>query len=148
MVTSFPSTIEERGEPVSELLERAEPGREQLAAILGQCVRPLRRSRQLGAPLGGDDPVLFEGAERSVEISDVDAVVSGELRKQLEELVAVRRPVGEQEEERRLAETLDARAYLPDAALVADAVPRACPSSSTVHGASICKLHMSMTGRS
>jgi hypothetical protein len=145
MVTSFPSTIEERRELVSELLERAEPGREHLAAVLGQRVRPLRRPGQLGAPLGGDDPVLLQRTERPVEISDVDAVVSGERREQLEELVAVRGPIGEQEEERRLAETLDAGTHLPPAALVADAIPRACSSSSAVHGDSICKLHMSVT---
>ena len=142
MVTSFPSTIEERGEPVSELLERAEPGREHLAAVLGQRVRPLRRPRQLGAPLGGDDSVLLERTERSVEVPDVDAVVSGELRKQLEELVAVGRPVGEQEEERRLAETLDAGADLPGAALVADAIPRTFrrrrPCTTTVYANYIC----------
>ena len=145
MVTSFPSTIEETGETVSELLERAEPGREHLAAVVGQRVRPLRRSRQLGAPLGGDDPVLLQRTERPVEISHIDAIVSGERRQQLEELVAVRGPIGEQEEERRLAETLDAGADLPGTALVADAIPRTGSSPSTMHGASICKLHMSVT---
>src|SRR5262249_5824684 len=89
-------------------------------------------------------PLVLERAQRSVQVPDVDPVVTGELGETLEELVAVRRPIGQQYEEGWLAEALDACPHLPLAAVVADAVPGA-EASPSVHAGSICNLHMSVT---
>ena len=63
---------------------------------------------QVGAPLGGDDAFVLERAQDAVQIADVDAVLAQQRRKPLQQLVAVRRALGEEKQQRGLAEALDA----------------------------------------
>jgi len=117
-----------------ELLEGPHPRSENVSAVVGQRVRALRGAGQLRAPLRDDEPFVLERAKHSIDVADVDAFVSGELRQAFEELVAVRRAGGKQKEQRRLAEAFHSRADLPLAALTAGPVSRA-KSSAAMHAA-------------
>src|SRR4249920_2692268 len=147
MVTSLLSTIEKIGESVAQPLDGLEPRRKHVVTLLRQGVRALRRTGQIGAPLGGDEPLVLEGAQCPVQVPDVDPILAGELGQRLEKLVTMCRPAREQEEKRRLAEALHARTNLPLALLVAVAVPGSKSTSAVAHDHSICKLHMSVTSR-
>ena len=131
MVTSLPCEIEECAQPVAKLIERGVPRREQVVTLGCQRVRALRRAGEVRAPLGGDDAVVLEQAQRPVQVSDVDTILAGELGQALDELVTVRRSCREQRQEGGLAEALDARAYLPSPLFRARAASRAM-SSATV----------------
>src|SRR5262245_53609308 len=143
MVTSFLRTVEEHRETVAQLLDRSKPRRKDGVALGGQGVRPFRRARELGLPLGRDEPFVLERAQRPVQVPDVDALLARELGETLDQLVAVSRPSGERDEQSRLAEAFDASADLPLARLAARAVASTNPVA-TVHRRSICNLHMSV----
>jgi hypothetical protein len=49
-------------------------------------------------PFGADEPIVFEGAEDAVKVSEVDApLVARQLWKAIEELIAMLRPPSEEE---------------------------------------------------
>jgi len=144
MVTSFLCVIEKRGQAVAQLRERDEPGAQQLVTLVGERVRALRRAREIAAPLGGDETLVFERPQGPVQVPDVDALLARQLGQSLDELVPMCGTRSEQREKGGLAEALDPCPDLP-AALAERAVPGALSSSSAVHGGSICKLHMSLT---
>jgi hypothetical protein len=76
MVTSLLREFEKCGQPTSQLVERGEPRGEEVVTVVGEGVRALRRSGELGTPLRGDEPVLLERAQSAIEVSDVDAIVA------------------------------------------------------------------------
>jgi len=65
------------------------------------------------APLGGDEALLLERAQQAVEIADVDPTLHPELREPVEQLVAVERPLAQEQQQRRLDEALDAGVDVP-----------------------------------
>src|ERR1700745_3339763 len=81
--------------------QRLDPLVEQLPAALGDGVRALAV-----APAGGDEAFLLEGAQQAVEVPHLDASLAGQLRKPLEEVVSVRRPLAQEQEQCRLGEAL------------------------------------------
>ena len=85
---------------------------------------------------GGDEPLLLERAQQAVEVAHLDAFLARELGQALEELVAIGRPLAQEEEKRRLGEALDAGKDAPVATVVA---PRA---GAMPHRARMCKTHM------
>src|SRR4051794_2256823 len=88
------------------------------------------------APFGGDEPLLFEGAEQAVEVAHLDPRFSGQLGEPLEELGPVRRALAEEKQQSRLGKALDAREDPP-----VPAVP--APGAWTVpHARPKCKTHM------
>jgi hypothetical protein len=94
-------------------------------------VGALGRPGEVGAPLGGDDPLLLERTQDAVEVADVHTdVLPRHLRHALDELVAVHGPLAQEEQERRLDEALDARPDGPVA--VPQRVPRAGPTPMPV----------------
>ena len=114
VITSFRSSVvEKRGQSVAKLSERVEPGAEHGVAGRRQGVRALRRARKVFLPLRGHEPLVLERAKGSVDVADVHTLIADEVRQRLEELVAVRRTCGDEEQQRRLAEALDPGAYLP-----------------------------------
>jgi hypothetical protein len=130
MVTSSRS-VEECSELVSQTVQRLEPRGQQRMTLRRQRVRALRRPGELGAPLGLDQPVLLEGAQRAVDVAHVDPLLTEEVRKLLKELVPVGRSVREQHEERRLAKPFDPCADVP--ALGRPAARAAAMASAVVH---------------
>src|ERR687886_2187245 len=104
MVTSLLVPVEERRDEPLVLAQRVGPAAEQAPAFVRELVDPLARAGRVVAPLRPDDPVLLERAQDAVEVAHVDPPLAGQLRQLLEQLVAVSRSLGEQEQERRLAE--------------------------------------------
>jgi hypothetical protein len=141
MVTSLPGSYEKVIQFVAKLLDRIEPRGEHRVTVIRQRVGALRRPREIGLPLRRDEPLVLEGAQCPVQVPDIDAIIARELGETLEEFIAVRRPIGQQDEERRLAEALDARPHLP---APVGALSAAAYSTlvATVHAATICELHM------
>lgn len=141
MVTSFPCSVEKRGQLVAKGVERVEPRREDGVALRCERVRPLRRTGKVAAPLGHDELFVLERPQRAVDVSYIDALVADQSRKTLEELVPVGRAVPDQQEQSGLAEPLDTRANLPASVLEPAAVATAV-SATPVHAGIICNLHM------
>ena len=102
---------------------------------------PPARCRGARLPARGHEPVFLERAEDAVEVAHVDARLARQGRQRLEQLVAVRRPLAEEQEERRLAETLDSGADAPvPGAHHAPATGAA--AASRPHTRPTCKTHM------
>jgi hypothetical protein len=141
MVTSFPCSVEKRGQLVPKCLERIEPRREDGVSLRCERVRPLRRTWEVAAPLGHDELLVLECPKRAVDVPHVDALVADKSRKALEELVPVGRAVTEKQEQSGLAEPLDTRVNLP-ASVLKPAAVAAAVSATPVHTAIICNLHM------
>ena len=141
MVTSFPCSVEKRGQLVPKRVERIEPRREDGISLRSERVRPLRRTGEVAAPLGHDETLVLERPQRSVDVPYVDAFVTDQSRKPLEKLVTVGRAVTEQQEQSGLAEPLDTRPNLPASVLKSAAVAAAV-STMPVHPAIMCNLHM------
>src|SRR5439155_21581348 len=111
------------------------PRAQQLVTGRSQLVPAFRRSRLVGVPLGTDEPVLLQRAQDAVEAAHVGAFARDELGGALEQLVSVRRLLGEEEEKRRLEKALHPAADVPAAAAVAPAGPWAvftCETHVTV----------------
>src|ERR1051325_8463539 len=89
------------------------PAIEQATPLVGELVGPLGRARNVGTPLGADEPFLLEGAQEPVEVADVDAALHSHLGKSLEQLVAMEGPLPQQQEQRRFDEALDAGGDVP-----------------------------------
>src|SRR5438067_883748 len=141
MVTSLLVPVEERRDEPLIRPEGLGPRREQAAALVGELVDPLAGPGRVVAPLGGDEAVLLEGTQHAVEVAHVDPLLARQLGKLLEQVVAVRRALSQQEEERRLAEPLDARAHRPLAG--PDAAARtASAKPASPHRQPTCKTHM------
>jgi hypothetical protein len=141
MVTSLLVPFEERRDELLVRAQRVGPAIQQAPALLGELVDPLARPGRVVAPLGGDDAVLLERAQDAVEVAHVDPPLAGQLLELLQEVVAVRRLLRQQEQERRLAEALDAGSDGPLAR--ADAPPRAGAAEPVPpHERAICKSHM------
>src|SRR6201997_5918234 len=123
--------------PLCALLRDAQrrgPLVEQLPAAVGGRIRALAV-----APRRGDEAFLLEGPQQAVEVPHLDARLAGELGEPLEQVVAVRRPLAQEQEQSRLGEALDAREHVPTTAGVPPG-SRAAP-----HRASTCKTHMYVT---
>jgi hypothetical protein len=105
--------VEKDGQTVSESFEGIEPRGERRSPLAREGVRALGGSGQVGTPLRLDEPFLLEAAERAVHVSDVDPFLPGEGREAIEQLVAVCRPVREEEQQRGLSEALDTGSHLP-----------------------------------
>src|SRR4051794_20739025 len=84
--------------------QRATGGRERVGAL---AVGPHRR----------DEALLLERAQQPVEVPHLDALLARQLGQALEEVVAVGRPLAEEQQQRRLGEALDARENAPPAAV-------------------------------
>src|SRR5581483_2901471 len=108
-----PVAVDECVELVAGRLECLDPALEEHPAGVGERVRALGRAGQVGAPLRVDDAVLFERPHDPVEIPDVDALLTDQLRQPVEQLVAVPGAFAQHEQDRRLDEPLDARADRP-----------------------------------
>src|SRR5919198_2494305 len=104
---SFLVAFEKRVDAIARLLQRLGPLVEQPSPRCAQLVPALRGARGLGVPLGADQSLGLEGAQGAVEVAHVRAPPRGQLAERVEQLVAMRGPVAEQEQERRLAEPLD-----------------------------------------
>ena len=142
VITSFRSSVvEKRGQSVAKLSERVEPGAEHRVARRRQGVRALRRAGKVFLPFRSHEPVVLERAEGPVDVADVHTLVADELRQCLQELVAVRRTCGDEEQQRRLAEALDTGAYLPAPVREPPAAARSVFAAGMDVG-SICELHM------
>src|SRR5579862_1648668 len=122
--------LEESLRPRLRLAKRLGPLIEELDPALGDRIRPLAVR-----PLGGDEALLLQSAQEAIEVAHLDTGLAGQLRQALEEVVAVRRPLAQEEQERRLREPLDTREHVPAAAEMA-----ACPGSAS--HALICITHM------
>src|SRR5215208_3223552 len=109
------------------LLQGFRPGAQQLVARRSQLVHALRRPRLVGVPLGADEPVLLERAQHPVEAAELRPLARNELRRAVDELVAVRRLFGEEQQQRRLEESLDASANMPLSLGVTPASARTMP---------------------
>src|SRR5215210_3574859 len=105
--------LEEGVHDLLRLLERFCPGAQQLVARRSQLVHALRGARLVGVPLRADEPVLLERAQHPVEAAELRPLAGNELRRAVDELVAVRRLFGEEQEERRLEEAFHASADVP-----------------------------------
>src|SRR5262249_13870599 len=81
---------------------------EQAPAFGGQFVGALGRPRQIGAPLRPDKTLGLESAQEAVEVPGIDAPFPHDLRQPLDQLVAVQRPLTQEQQERRLDKALDA----------------------------------------
>ena len=82
----------------------------------------------LGVPLGAHEALRLQGAKDAVEVRQVDALARQELAEPGEELVAVRGPLAEQEQQARLQDALDAGAHEPGARAVAAAAAACRPA--------------------
>src|ERR1043165_4652767 len=90
--------FDESRDDALRLAQRLDPAVEQTDSGLGQLVRALGGPREIGAPLGGDDALFFESPEHAVEVPDVDSsLVARDLGKQLDQLVAVHRPLTQEQ---------------------------------------------------
>src|SRR5205823_5857897 len=92
-------------------------------------------------PLGLDDAVALQPAQEAVEVADVDAFAA-ELGQQLDQLVAVPRPLPEEQQQRRLVEALDARTDGPFVGADLPSAAVAAPVMSPVHVRNICQIHI------
>src|ERR1041385_3515510 len=125
MFTSLPITLEKARDGLFGPPQRLGPAVEELPPLSGQLVGALRRAWKLGAPLGGDEPLLLKRAQQPVEVSDVDPPLDSQLGDPLQELVAVQRPLAQEEQQRRLDEALDSCVHVPVARTNEAAAPRA-----------------------
>src|SRR5262249_45326659 len=91
-------TVEKRRDLLLRTPERLDPAVEQLPAVVREAVGALGGAGEGGAPFGVDDPFGLQGGQEGVEVADVDARAAGELGKQLDQLVAVARPLPEQQQ--------------------------------------------------
>src|SRR5690348_15265747 len=144
MVTSLRVSIEEEVDALARSRQRARPLVEQAATLVRELVGALGRPGRLRVPLGRDEPVLLERAQDPVEVAHVDAALAGQRRQRLEQLVAVRRSLAQEEEDGRLGEPLDPGANAPVAGADFPAAPCAAPSARP-HSSPTCKTHMQMT---
>src|SRR5262249_56652219 len=95
------------------LAQRLGPAVEQAPALGGQLVGALGRPGQVRAPLGADETLGLERTQQAVEVADVDASLPRHFRQPLDQLVAVQRPLTQEQQERRLDEALHTRANVP-----------------------------------
>src|SRR5215216_1599952 len=109
----FLVAVEKRSDRPLRAAQRVDPRVEDAAALVGELVGALRGAGQLVAPLGGDEALLLEGAQEAVEVSDVHTALGPQLREALEQLVAVQRPLAQEQQQRRLDEALDPRLNVP-----------------------------------
>src|SRR5215211_2582927 len=130
----FLVALEKRPDRPLRAAQRLGPRVEDAAALVGELVGALRGAGQLVAPLGGDEALLLEGAQEAVEIADVHAALRPQLREPLEQLVAVQRPLAQEQQQRRLDEALDPGLDVPVARPQEPAAARARVVSSG-HGA-------------
>src|SRR5215213_5804497 len=105
--------LEEGVHDLLRLLQGFRPGAQQLAARRSQLVHALRRAGLVRVPLGRDQSVLLECAQYPVEASELRAFARNQLGCTVDELIAVRRLLREQEEQSRLEEPLHATADVP-----------------------------------
>src|SRR5215471_12082551 len=134
------SIVEKVGESVPQCGQRLEPGTERGVAVVGQRVRALRGSGQVGLPFRDDEPVLLEPTEDAVEISNVYTLLAQNRGETLEQLVSVSRTLCQKAQERRLAEALDPGTHGPGSILAASTITRAptmAMSMRSVHGGSL-----------
>src|SRR5438128_6556692 len=140
--TSFLVAVEERGELRAREAQGLDPLGEHPLAGAGQPVRPLGGAGQIAAPFGLDDALALQPAQEAVQVAHIDALAARELRHELDQLVAVPRPLPEEEQQRRLDEPLDARPHSP--LVRPDPAPGAvtAPVTSPVHAWNLCFLHL------
>jgi hypothetical protein len=134
MVTSFLRVPEKGGQTVAKLFEGAKPRVENRSPLIRERVCPLRRPGQVASPFRHHEPVVLERSERPVDVAHVDAIVTRELGKPLQQLVPMGRAVRDEDEERGLAEALDARPNLPAPIRALSAAARST-LVATVHAA-------------
>src|SRR5438034_5703419 len=142
--TSFPVTLKKARDGSLRADERLGPAIEQAPPFGRQLVSALGRAGKVCAPLGLDEPFLLERAQEAVEVADVDAPLHAQLRDPFEQLVAVQRPLPQEQEQRRLDEALDPCVHVPVAR--ADEAPAAGSTVSSVRhrqSVSLGKKHMS-----
>src|SRR5207245_11763161 len=116
--------------------QRLDPVLEQERAGGRERVAALRRAGGGLVPRRADEAFLLERAQQAIEVSHLDALLAGQVRQPLEEVVAVCRTLAEQQQQRRLGEALDAREHAPVAAVMA---PRTRASHRLL---ARCKKHM------
>src|SRR5262249_62045711 len=119
------------------LVEQAPPCGRQLVRALGGPWLP-------GFPSRRDEPVLLERAQDPVEVAHVDARLARQRRQRLEQLVAVRRALAEEEQQRGLAEARDSCAHGPVAGTHHPTTARSALAARP-HAAPTGKTHMKMT---
>jgi len=105
--------VEKAGQTVSKSFEGIEPRGQHHSPLACEGVRALGGPGQVGTPLRHDEPILLEAAKRAVHVSDIDPFLSDEGGEAIEQLVAVCRPVGEEEQQGGLSEALDTGSHLP-----------------------------------
>src|SRR2546421_9903896 len=130
MSPPFVVTSEKLFDPCVRAPQRLGPLVEQLQPALGDRIGALS-----AVPGRGDELLLLERAQQAVEVAHLDAPLAGELRQALEQVVAVGRPLAEEQEQGRFGETLDPGEDVPAPAGVA---PGARPASHPT----TCKTHM------
>src|ERR671923_2227508 len=101
-------SVEKATDRLLRPLQRLGPAVEQAAALVGQLVGAFGGARQVGAPFRADEPLLLQRPQESVEVADVHAALDAELRDPLQQLVAVQRPLPQEQQQGRLDEALDA----------------------------------------
>src|SRR5215204_998670 len=89
------------------------PAIQELATLVRQLIRPLRRPWELGAPFGAHDAFVLERAQEAVDVPHVDAALDPELRDAVEQLVSMQRALAQEKQQRRLDEALDACVHGP-----------------------------------
>src|SRR5262249_22658903 len=127
--------FEKAGGALLGALQRLDPVVEQPFARRRDGVAALRGTGGGVVPFRRDESFLLEPAQQPVEVSHLDAGLAGQLRQPLEQVVAVRRMLPQEEQQRGLREPLDPREN-PPTTLVVPACARASHSTST------CKKHM------
>src|SRR5918996_4123447 len=133
---------EEAVDSLPRVAEGARPLVEEGASFVRQLVRPLARPREVVLPFRADDPFGLQQTEEAVQVAHVHPL-SDQLRELLEQLVTVSGPLPQQEQDRRLRETLDPRPDLVPAGADAAAYANRTPKPSPVpHQILTCKTHM------
>ena len=125
----------ERRSASAQLVEQARAGG-------SECVAALRGAGGGVVPFGRDEALLLERAQEPVEVAHLDARLARQLRQPLEQVVAVRRMLAQEQQQRRLGEPLDAGEDAPAAVVMPAREPRPShPRSSPLHVKHTCKTH-------
>src|SRR3984893_7426227 len=114
---------------------------EQAPAFNRQLVGAFGGPRLAGLPARSDEAVLLEAPQHAVEIPHVDTRLARDVGQRFQQLVAVRRPLEQQQEQGRLAEPLHAGAD-PPVTGTNHAPATGAAAAARPHGLPTCKRHM------
>src|SRR5438128_9983485 len=136
--------FEKAVDPFAGTTKCSRPLVEQAPALGTELVGALRGPRGFGLPFPPDDPVLLQRAQNAVQVPHVDARFADHVRQRLEELVPVRGPLPQEQQQRGLAEPFHPRAHAPLTVAEPPAAAGA-PASARPHASPTCKTHMCRT---